>query len=400
MKLYDHQTKILNESPTKHLLCWGTGTGKTITSIMLANKNCKSFLVICPKGLKENWKRNLEKHAIKRFTLCTKEEFRKDWRMLGHYEGVIVDEAHYFFGISSLMSKALVGYFTNHYTVFRWLLTATPFLSTPWNIFMALKILDQNPDYIAFRRMFFAEVKIGRRPVFLPRANKKTELVELIKRIGTTVRLEDCIDMPEQIDTVEYFGLTGEQIKAISSIKEINHIVKWTLTHQICGGTKKGNEYEPTATYASEKLERLIELAIEHPRMIVVCRYRCEMDYVAKVLNEEYKVFMIHGGVDGAKRQEIIDTLTHQHNKYVLIVNASCSEGWELPTCDVMIFYSKDFSLKNNIQMKGRLTRINNPKKNLYISLVVKDSIDEDVYETIEKKEDFHVSIYAESKNN
>ncbi len=72
----------------------------------------------------------------------------------------------------------------------------------------------------------------------------------------------------------------------------------------------------------------------------------------------------------------------------------SCSEGYELPTFPLMVFYSYDFSLKNYIQMLGRIQRINAIKKNVYLSLVVKDSIDSDVFTSLKKKEDFDIAIY------
>ena len=64
----------------------------------------------------------------------------------------------------------------------------------------------------------------------------------------------------------------------------------------------------------------------------------------------------------------------------------------------VMVFYSYDFSLKNYIQIKGRIQRINNIKKNVYFSLVVKGTIDEDVFKCIQRKEDFDIEIYERTR--
>ena len=93
-------------------------------------------------------------------------------------------------------------------------------------------------------------------------------------------------------------------------------------------------------------------------------------------------------------KRQILSQLKNQ-DSYVLLVNAAVSEGWELSTCPLMIFYSYDFSLVNYIQMLGRIQRANNIKRNTYISLVIKDTIDEAIYKKIQKREDFHINIYA-----
>jgi hypothetical protein len=59
-----------------------------------------------------------------------------------------------------------------------------------------------------------------------------------------------------------------------------------------------------------------------------------------------------------------------------------------------MIFYSVAFDLKNYLQMQWRIHRANHLKNNLYISLVVADTIDEDVHKTLSNKMDFHIELY------
>ena len=81
-------------------------------------------------------------------------------------------------------------------------------------------------------------------------------------------------------------------------------------------------------------------------------------------------------------------------DKYVLLAQAKTCTGWELKECPVMCFYSLDFGLVEYLQALGRIQRIDNPKKNLYVYLVVKDTVDEKVYQrvVIERK-DFHMTL-------
>ena len=100
MTLYKHQEEFLNINPNKCSLVWSCGTGKTRTAIEWASTG-ESTLVICPKALKANWNREIEKYSItdkspdgQFWTVVTKEEFRRDWKELHYVDSVIVDEVH------------------------------------------------------------------------------------------------------------------------------------------------------------------------------------------------------------------------------------------------------------------------------------------------------------------
>ncbi|MCX6822116.1 MAG: hypothetical protein NTW30_05050, partial [Candidatus Aenigmarchaeota archaeon] len=90
--LYDHQRKIINDNKLKCGLFLGTGSAKTRTALELAEG---ATLVICPKQQREDktWQFNAEKFGIiVNLTVISKEELRRDWQLLPHYDTVIVDE--------------------------------------------------------------------------------------------------------------------------------------------------------------------------------------------------------------------------------------------------------------------------------------------------------------------
>lgn len=392
-QLYKHQQEILRLNPKRHLLAHGTGTGKTISCLELANLNRVPCLIITPKALIKTWERSAAEYKNTQHRIITKEQFRKLWNELPKYNGIIIDEAHYFSGMKSQMVKNLLKYLKKHDVPYRWLATATPYLSTPWNIYILATILGKKINYASFQAEYFYHVNMGGRLVPVARKDKGESLKALIKEIGSTVALEDCVDMPEQTFITEYFSLTDDQQSAIDTLEDINFIARWTKIHQICGGSLKGNEYEDSRTFESEKIEKIKEYALEFPRLIIVSRYNCEINALKSELSSDYHVKVINGDVSGKDRDAILQDFKTRAS-YILLVNAACSEGWELPSCSTMVFYSHDFSLKNYVQMKGRLQRINNIKKNLYISLVVKDTIDEDVYECLQRKQDFQLDLY------
>ena len=136
-------------------------------------------------------------------------------------------------------------------------------------------------------------------------------------------------------------------------------------------------------------MDRIVQLAQEHKKLIIVCRYNYEIDILKKRLKGDCEI--LRG--DTKCRHEVVKR-SEKKDKCIILIQAQCSEGYELPSFPVMVYYSYDFSLKNYIQMNGRILRANKLKKNVYISLVVKDTIDNDVFKCIQTKKDFDVAIY------
>lgn len=395
MELFAHQQRLVTQNPPRHLLAWGTGTGKTKGALALAEKNLtgnQSLLVVCPKGLKVNWERECVRFVGADFWIrvMTKEEFRRDWSTLPKFDAVIIDEAHTFAGTKSQLHKDMLKYLKKYDIKYRWLLTATPFLRNAWNIFALGKILGVPWDFFSFRRKFFYERMLGQRTFWDARPGMEQEVAGLVNTLGSTVKLEDCIDIPEASFEVEYFAFTAAQKSAIKAVKETLPIVRFTKYHQIAGGVLKGNEYEPTKRIDCDKVRRVLELAEENPKMIISCRYLGEMEMLAEEL-KDHEVFLLNG--DTQNKQEIVD-LFNATPKAILIVNAMCSEGWQAPSSQLIVFYSYDFSLKNKIQMEGRIRRIDKPQKVTYLALVTEKSIDVAVVEALSRKMDFDAAIY------
>lgn len=394
-ELFLHQQKIVDEFPKRICLVWETGTGKSLASMCLANKTQKKYLIICPKSLKLGWILKTEGLPA---TVMTKEEFRRDWETVESFDCVVVDEAHYFFGMKSQMSKALEKYMKKNKVTYRYFLTATPYGSTPWDVYRMIQLLGFEISWATFDRTFFYSVRMGGRVIPVAKPNIEGKLTDLLKKYSSIVRFDECIDVPPQIFETEYFELTSEQRKAIESIDDVLSITKYGKIHQICGGSLKGDGYVETKHFKSDKFDRAIELCRQNKKIMVICRYNNEIsnlkDELAKVMPDR-TVYVINGEISGDERHQAV-THCDSLDSYVLLVNASCSEGYQVPSCPVMVFYSYDFKLRSWIQMKGRILRIDRPKKNLYISLVVKGTIDESVFNTVTvEKNDFHMHIYC-----
>lgn len=398
MKLFAHQQKLLDRAPDRHALVWEVGTGKTIGALSLVVKKMQQteeeVIIICPKGLVDKWKADIKAMDIEAF-IISKEQFKIHHKTLPRFGCVLVDEAHYFFGTKSQLMKSLKWYLEHHSVPFRYFLTGTPYRSSPMDIYVMANLLGQKLSYWTFQSKFFYQIRMGARMVPMVRPNIEKDIATIVQSLGSIVKLEECIDMPPATYKEEYVGLTESQKQGIIELDDTTPIVRFTKIHQICGGSLKGDEYSPAKFFEAKKESQLIELCTDIDKTIVVCRYNYEIERLRDTLSRETgkDVRVITGEIDGSTRHEILTELSGK-NKYILLVNAAISEGWQLQNCSHMIFYSYGFELKNKIQMEGRIRRIDVPRPVCYISLIVRDTIDQAIYESLKNKESFHIEIY------
>lgn len=395
IKLYKHQQELIDLNPKKHLLSFDTGTGKTLASIYLANKNIESVLVVVPKSLKEQWVREMHKYSTTGWQVISKEEFRRDWDKLGQYNGIIIDEAHFFAGMKSQMSKALLAYNKKWNVEYIWLLTATPYMSTPFNIYRLAQILGLKWNYWSFEGRFFDRIPMGGRVIPVLKKGMEGDVAKLVKSLGTTVHINECADVPEQSFINEYFVLNKKQEKAIKDIKadESNPAVRYMRTHQIENGTLKSDGYTEDQFFPCDKHDRIMELINEHKKIAIFCKYNLEIDSLAdQCKSKGHKVYVIRGDV---KDRDAVIRAVEESEECVVIINAACSEGYELPSIPMIIFASLSFSYKDYKQACGRFLRINKLKKNVYLHLVNQGTVDEAVYQSIMSKQDFSLAIYS-----
>ena len=381
--LYAHQRRFLARDPDKAMLVWSMGSGKTRVACEWAKKR-GPVLIICPKGLRENWRRECEMWGLKDYQIISKEEFKKHARELSQ-KVIICDEADAFFSANfkSQLSKALHWYIKEHNPNLL-LASGTPLRSSAWNIYTAATLLGHAWNYRDFQYRFFSQIQMGFRLVPVPRAGTEEELRELIESISDVFRLEDEFDVPPQIDETIYTGESKAQKNAHEDNVEIAPIVRFTRDHQIEAGIGLPEKDDT-------KLELIQQYALDVPKVAVVCRYRAQLEAYAVALRREgHTVYEMHGDVQN--RSETLDRVENEKRCVLLCQSATC-EGFEAPSIGLMVFASLDYSYRNYIQMKGRILRVNRLKKNIYIHLIAGEA-DKAVMTAIGKKQDFDVLKY------
>lgn len=397
-KLFNHQIKFLSSNPDKSALVWSCGTAKSRAAIEWTKLYKGINLIICPKGLKTNWDRELLKWGKKLedgYWVISKEEFRRDWKTIGKYNQVIVDEVHNGFltpHFKSQMSKALRDYLKKHKVPRVLLLSATVYTSSPWNIYNLAYYLGVKWNWQQFEMTFFNKVWMGMRQIPVVKSGSEAKLAELTKQIASVVDIHDCMDVPlQQHCEPEYFSLSSEQKKAIKENYDPVPIVRFTKQHEIENGVLIGNEFKESEVFKCDKNERILALCEENKKVAIVCRYNAQIDALAKLL-EAYSPSIING-----KTQDRDKVCIEAENaeRAVVLIQGDCGIGFQLPSFGLCIYASMSYSYTSWEQMNGRFLRMDKPSRTTFVYLLTEgDSVDQGVYDAVKRKEDFKIELF------
>lgn len=409
MNLFTHQQQIISDDPKKCGIWWGTGSGKTRVALMLARGKT---LVICPKTQKldRNWEREAEKLGLEiDLTVISKETFRRDAMGIGRFDTVIVDEAETCLGVTpntrqrnrvvipkaSQLFEALEAFLERTNPSRLYLCTAT-ITRSPMTVWAAARLLGRDWNFYKYRDFFYFRLPMPGREVWSIKNTEecKYKLAQAVRGMGYVGRLEDWNDVPDQNYKEDYVELKEGQKKRLKELKleYPDPIVCLGKRLQVENGVLVGDEYTASERFPHEKLDRIFKYAEEFPRLIIWAKYTGQIQYYYdELIKKGYTVYLLTG--QSKDRDTLFKTLG-ENEKAILIAQCQISAGWELPEYPVMIFASMSYSIADRIQAEGRIQRVNNIKKNLYITLTVRGGVDEAVRETIKNKKDFSERVY------
>lgn len=415
MQLKPHQQKVIDTAPNKWALFFDCGLGKTATALSLVDTRLSGgkVLVITTKSLKDNWKCEIDlwiKDKGKNvFYVYSKEEFKKVYKTLPKMDCVVIDEAHTASGYKSQIHKACVSFISVHKPEHIYLATATPIMSEVWSVWALSRLLGKEcMPFWSFRRKFFTEVKMGNKVIPMQRKNIEGEITELLRSFGSVVSTEDVLGPTDVVHETEYFMQTKEQDRAVMLLDEdpttINHMTYFTKCLQIASGTLKTDENGGYEEIKCSKLDRVKELieqmsgskslhceqSKQYPNICIVAKHTAELRMLHNNIPNSY---VYDGHTPKEERQKIIDDINKQGG--VLLLQADCGIGFNLTSINLMVFYSHTFDYIKYSQCLGRNGGFRQKGRNVYLHLVTKGTIDENVLRCLERKESFDISLYS-----
>jgi SNF2 family DNA or RNA helicase len=476
MELWAHQKKALEMSRGAQAFClfFEMGAGKTATAIhslrerFNEEKRIKRTIILTPPMVVPQWKdewarfSKIDPHKVVLLTGTGKKRLKifqdhkdkgvifvtnyetllmkpcldafREWRP----ECVVFDESHLIKNHTSKRSRAAAS-LTSH-RPFVLLLTGTPILNSPLDIFMQLKCafggFPVTPGYVienffAFRNRYFIDRNAGMpRDRYFPKFEIMTkerdgidaygEINEVLSRFSLRVLKADCMDLPGEMSQVIKVGMNTEQERVYKELKTklVTYIqggscvsrlaiVKAIRLLEITSGflpveiDSDGSENDAVKvkfkeTPKKEALRELLETLTPTSKVLVWAVWKENYEQIKEICESlKIKYVEAHGGISNVGKTEAVERFRDDSETRVFIGHpGSGGVGLNLigdpkggkDGCRYSIFYSRTFSLAHYLQARGRNYRGGQSQKVTHYDLVCEGTIDEYVGEKLAGK--------------
>lgn len=467
--LWEHQKKAIALGLTHNDLAMfmDMGTGKSRTTIEIIRRKCGEqkrlmrTLILAPKIVLKNWKNefgmyskinqgdilvldksgknrantlynacldqstnelNRGKIAITNYEAMEMDELVKvikDWQP----EILVCDEAHRLKNPQSKRAKIVVS--ISDLVSHVYILTGTPILNSPMDVFNQYRILDGGEtfgkNFYAFRGRYFEDINSGWAgkqsyfPKWMPRAETYDQLNSLMYRKAIRVVKSECLDLPPLVrQTIEvemspvqkkmYKEMADEYVTFVEQQKQAGEpmavvaqlaITKSLRLQQIVSGFAKdvsGVHHRISPCPRLDSLSDLVDDLCPSHKVIIWASFKENYAMIGEMLNKKKIPFVeLHGEVPQKDRDENVRRFRQDGDCRVIIANQGAAGiGINLTEASYSIFYSRSFSLEHDLQAEARNYRGGSEIHSSItrIDLIAPGTIDELIAETLSKKQD------------
>jgi len=279
-------------------------------------------------------------------------------------------------------------------------LTGTPMPHSPMDIWSQARALDKSvfgDNYFAFRNRYAVMGGFdGKQVVAFKNAEQlNTKLRSLAFSVGN-----DVLDLPPAHHVERRFELSPAGRKAYAIIEKdfIAYLERGTVTvtnsltrllrlTQCTSGyvhDDEGFDVEVDAAKEEELADIFADLPLDQP-VVVFCKFRHDLDTIARVSRaSERDCYELSGRVD-----QLAQWQTDNGSHPVLAVQIQAGGvGVDLTRASLCIFFSQTYSLGDYLQAQARVHRPGQERPVTYISLIANDTVDEQVYEALQNRQD------------
>jgi SNF2 family DNA or RNA helicase len=282
------------------------------------------------------------------------------------------------------------------------------------NLFFVLA--DQNgrraPDIGRISRGAMAEIhKRGFQYTFIE--SKREEFMQAIASVCHWRKKKDCLDLPDMVDEVRSVVLSPVLLQKyeamartlVAEIKGEAIVAPYAMTklmklREMISGfvmTETGEELE-IEDKRNPKIRELFNTLDEiGPKPVIIwIHFDWEARKVKKELERRYcradsEYFIGENQVKTLcgrtkDKEDSIRSFKNGSARYLVAHPASAGHGLTFTNCSEEIFFSLSYSLEQYEQCKGRTHRKGQVNKCTYIHLIARGTIDEKIYQVLQKK--------------
>lgn len=445
-EFFEHQKREFDRSVNMNYwaLFMDAGTGKTLVSIRTAeywftNQEIDAVIVICPKSLIGTWADGeLAKHSEVQYSTykwdpakVNRNEFvrkAKDKNKLFYFIinhdafvsdkltpflnamikhtrfGVIYDESTAIKNIKSDRTQNAIN--LARHAKFRRILTGTPIVQSPLDVYSQTEFLENCAlgfkNYYGFKTRYaiIKRAKFGARSFDVIEGYRDLDdLRRKLDNFSSFVKLEDCVDLPEQIFKQIEVELTPEQARAYTELRDkallyieeneitaVNALAMLTRLQQIVAGQLK----TPDGGYVSIKNNRILALKelVEGTtdKLIVWSTFVNTSIDICKALQGNVLTFT--SNTNPEQRNDVLNMWRKGSAQVLLLNPQSAGHGLTLNEAKQSVFYNGFFNLEWRLQALRRNYRIGQDSRTVVNDFITRGTVEEKAYAALNAKED------------
>ena len=437
MKLFPHQEKALELTKGLNQVAYylDMGLGKTfVGSEKMHQLSTGTNLVVCQKSKVNDWVEHFRKfYSIGVFDLTNKTQFDEFFVTVGKMVGIInydlvfrrkellqltdftlmLDESSLIQNVKAKRTKFILK--MNPSNVI--LLSGTPTSGKYENLWTQLHLLGWNISLDVYNKQYVNWRKIdlgGFTQSIVDKENPYKNVDRLKQKMrdhgAVFMKTEECFELPEQTfitvnceSTKEYRKFKKDSIVQVHT-GVYDHVCDWEWDgkvyddlHELVGDTtltKMLYMRMLCGQYNQEKLNAFQDLVEStNDRLIVFYNFNEELDKLKKIAESlDRPISEVNGHTKNLKAYEI------ESNSITFVQYQSGSMGLNLQKANKIIYFTPTLSCEQWMQSQKRIHRIGQANTCFYYQLICKNSIEEDIYQSLQKGVDFTNELFIKGE--
>lgn len=276
------------------------------------------------------------------------------------------------------------------------LLSGTPVGGKYEELWSQCQLLGWNISKRAFWNQFIIthEIDVGGFPIKIVTGYKNVErLKRKLREHGAVfMKSDEVFDLPEQIEnivkiknTAEYKKFKKDRIINIDGNELVGDttLTKMLYERQLCGQYNK---------HKIQALEDLLEST--NDRVIIFYNFNEEYRIIKELCNKLKKpVSTINGSLKD------LESYQKESNSITLVQYQAGAMGHNLQLSNKIIYFTLPLSSELFEQSKKRIHRIGQTRSCFYWYLIAENSIEESIFRTLKKRQDYTNKLFEEEEN-